>query len=203
LFSFWTAIQIFKYTNETVYAIWNTTAGGNSLPAVPGRSTGMYYPSEPPAAAFDNNTATDFTSYGSCNFSMMSTSCGQKTGLYLTLNSGPITLVAFYIGTNGFSAQRDPAIITIEGSNLNGSVLTHGSSWTLIYNGTTGLTIDPGRSTLGPLQILPSFSMRFASYRLLVTSKRGNETCVSYSEFVLIGYWCSKKQLHLMSQNYF
>jgi hypothetical protein len=155
---------------------------------VSGYSNTNYYPQEPPVAVFDNNFTTVFTSYGICNITWVSTTCGQNTGLYLTLNSGPIILAAFYIGTNNYSSQRDPMTITIEGSNLNGSVLTLGSSWTLIYNGTTGLTPNPGRAILGPLQTLPSFSMRFASYRLLVTSKRGNDTCVSYSEFVMLGY---------------
>jgi hypothetical protein len=114
--------------------------------------------------------------------------CGEDTGLYLTLNSGPLALVAFYFGTNNYSPLRDPLTITIEGSNFNQTALTFGFSWTLIYNGSTGLTKDPGRSTMGIIQILPNFPIPFASYRLLVTSKRGNGTCASYSEFVIIGY---------------
>jgi hypothetical protein len=114
--------------------------------------------------------------------------CGQNTGLYLTPNSGPLLLVAFYFVTNNYRRARDPLTITIEGSNMNESALTLGSSWTLIYNGSAGLTNDPGRSNMGTIQMIPNSSIRFASYRLLVTSKSGNDTCTSYSEFVIIGY---------------
>jgi hypothetical protein len=79
--------------------------------------------------------------------------CGENTGIYLTLNSGPFTLVAFYFVTGGYSQLRDPLTITIEG---NQAALTLGSNWKLIYNGSTGLKNDPGRSTMGIIQTLPN-----------------------------------------------
>ncbi len=84
--------------------------------------------------------------------------------------------------------------IIIEGSNENGSALTVGSSWTLIYHGTSGLNPDPGRFTMGTLIILPNVLMSFKSYRLLITSKRAVQTSTSCSEFVLIGYWHTDKK---------
>jgi hypothetical protein len=77
--------------------------------------------------------------------------------------------------------------ISVEGSNLHGSVPIPGSSWTLIYNGSNELTSDPGRSAMRTLQILPNISIPFKSYPL-VTSKSSNQTRTLYSEFVLICY---------------
>jgi hypothetical protein len=188
LFSFLIGVQVFNRTNETIYAIWNTTAGGNSSPSNSSYyEIGAYWPTEPPEAAVDGNITTIYTNHGTCNITIWLITCGDNTGLYLTLNDGPFTLIAFYFYTNDLDSERDPLTITIEGSNLNGSALTLGSSWTLIYNGSSGLTSDPGRSAMGTLQILPNASIPFNSYRLLVTSKRGIETCTSYAEFVLIG----------------
>jgi hypothetical protein len=138
---------------------------------------------------FDGNLTSVYTNYENCNTgsSTISITCGKNTGLYLTLNSEPFILVAFSIGTVPTYSTRDPLTITIESSNLTGSALTLGSSWTLIYNGSSGLTLDPGRATMGPLQILPKFSIQFTSYRLLVTSKKDNDTCTSYSEAALFG----------------
>jgi len=173
----------------TVYPIWNTTAGGNSSPSVAGTYLGTYWPTQPPAAAVDDNLTTEYTNHGNCNrsVSIESITCGTNTGLYFTLPSEPMIPVGFSFGTNTQYSQRDPLTITIEGSNLNGSALTLGSSWTLVYNGNSGLLSDPGRSAWGTFQTLASVSISFQSFRVLVTSKRGVQTCTSYSEFSLIG----------------
>jgi hypothetical protein len=151
---------------------------------------GTYWPTQPPIDAFDNDLTTEYTNHGNCNYSSstQSITCGTNTGFYLTLQSGPMILIGFYFGTNTLYSKRDPLTITIEGSNLNGSALTFGSSWTLIYNGNSGLIPNPGRSAWGKLQTLSSVSISFESFRILVTSKRGVQTCTSYSEFTLIGY---------------
>ena len=110
----------------------------------------------------------------------------MSTGLYLTLNGGPFTLVGFSVGTQNHSTARDPLTFTIEGSNATEASLRRGSSWTLIYNGSTGLTPDPGRYAYGTLQMLSNPSEPFKSYRFLVTSVRGAPTCASYSELVML-----------------
>ena len=171
-----------------MYAIWNTKAGGNSSTAVTGTTMGTYYPGEIPSNLFDNDLGTVYTSYGPCSYSLYNLTRGEKTGFYLTLKNGSITMVAFYMGTNSLHWERDPLTITIEGSNLQGSALVRGSSWTLIYNDSSGLNYNKTTSTLGAIQIVPSFPMAFASYRLLVTAKKGIEPCASYSEFGLLGY---------------
>lgn len=79
-------------------------------------------------------------------------------------------------------------MMTIEGSNQMGTALSQGSSWTLIYNGTTGLDDDPDRKNIGVMILLPMNLKIFSSYRLLITSKRGNGNLVQYSELQLFGY---------------
>jgi len=167
-----------------VYNIWNTTAGGNSVFAVPGYTPGTYWPDQPAKNVFDGNLTTEYCNYGVCNITYQAKACGVETGFYLTMSSGPNILAAFYMGTGTVSwgRSRDPMLITIEGSNLNGSALTLGSSWTLIYNGTAGFITDPGREAWGAMQVLPNASIPFASYRLLVTLKQGADICADYSE---------------------
>ena len=186
LFSIGIGLKIFTRTNESVYGVWNTTAGRDSLPSTVGNGVGEYWPRETPSNAIDNNITSIYTNHGVCNFTLYGTSCGENTGFYATLSTGPIILNAFYFITLPFSSNRDPLTITIEGSNQNSSLLTFGSSWTLIYNGSTGLTINPGRSAKGTTQILQNLPAAFASYRVLITSKRGIDTSTSYAEFVII-----------------
>ena len=112
----------------------------------------------------------------------------MNSGLYLTLNGGPYTLIGFYVGTQTYSPARDPLTFTIEGSNAVGALLPFGSSWTLIYNGSSGLTPDPGRYVYGALQMLSTPWTPFASYRFLVTSVRGADTCVTYTELAVLIY---------------
>ena len=166
--------------------MWNTTAGGDSLPSPSGDSIGTYWSSEPPKAAFDNNLTSRYTNHGRCNVTEANIQCGEGTGVYFTFDDGPVLLKAFYFITAPFRPARDPLTITMEGSNGNRSVLTRGSSWALIYNDVTGLENITERSARGTIQMLPNLSTLFSSYRLLVTSKRDNETSTSYAEFVMI-----------------
>ncbi|CAF1060044.1 unnamed protein product [Adineta steineri] len=183
-------VTLFQQTNENVYDIWNTTAGSDSIYAVSGYSVGSYYPDQPAQAAFDGNLTTVACNYGPCSYGSESQTCGENTGFYLTMNSGPKVLTGFYTGSasESWTRVRDPMTITIEGSNSNGLALTLGSSWTLIYNGSAGFITDPGRSAWGTLQLILNPSIAFASYRLLVTSKEGIESCASYSEILFFMY---------------
>ena len=97
---------------------------------------------------------------------------------------GPLIIRAFRICTGNDSPPRDPMTITLEGSNQTGSALFLGSSWTLIYNGPTGLATDPGRQTFGVRQTF-SNTRAFASYRILMPTKRANDIALQYSEIEL------------------
>lgn len=113
--------------------------------------------------------------------------CGVNTGFYLTLQTGAVLLSAMRICTATSLSQRDPMTMTVEGSNQTAATLTLGSSWTLIYNGSTGLTSDPGRGNYGLTQTF-SNSISYSSYRILITSVRNFTYTVQYAEVELIGY---------------
>ena len=168
--------------------MWNVSAGGDSLPSSPGTTIGHYWLYDSPQYVFDGDLTTQMCSYGMCNISYGATNCGENTGFYVTAKRDAFVLGSFCFATSNWAPTRDPLIITIEGSNNNGSALTVGSSWTLIYNGTSGLSIDPGRSTLGTTQMISNNILAFASYRFLVVAKRGYETCAAISEVQLFGY---------------
>ena len=182
------AILSFINPNNTVHPVWNVSAGGDSLPSSAGFSTGQYWEYDSPQNVFDGNLNTQMCSYGMCNMSVGSNNCGQNTGLYITAQRGAFVLGSFRFGSATWNPSRDPFIITIEGSNNNGSALTLGLSWTLIYNGTAGLSTDPGRSTLGTTQMINNNALAFASYRFLIVAKRGYETCAAISEIQLFGH---------------
>lgn len=76
--------------------------------------------------------------------------------------------------------------MTVEGSNQNLSMLTLGSSWTLLYNGSTGLALDPGRYTYGHTMIF-SNSIAYSSYRVLILTTRNLSSGVQYAEVNFIG----------------
>jgi hypothetical protein len=176
--------------NETVYGIWNTTAGHNSSPSSSGSSVGDYYPVHSPDNVFDNIYTDKYLNYGVCNSTVGGTTlvCGWNTGLYVSPQGGALLLCAFRVCTADSYPQRDPIYLTIEGSNQPLSTLTLGSSWIIIYNGSSGLDVDPGRSTCGVAQWLSNNSIWYASYRILVTSKRAVGNFVQYSELELFGY---------------
>ena len=176
----------FNRTTDTLYALWDTTAGGVSVVATPGLGISNYNMGDEPDALFDGDLTSPHTSFGSCSSTFYSPTCGVNTGVYLTLNGGPFTLIGFRVGTENSDFARDPLTFTIEGSNTTGALLPLGSSWTLIYNGSTGLTPDPGRKAYGKLQLLINPWTPFKSYRFLVTSVRGTPSCASYTELVML-----------------
>ena len=182
-----TDINTFNRTNETLFPIWKTIAGGNSSVSTSGSSTSQYWPGESSENLFDGNPISAYTNHGLCNSSnSIPMVCGVGTGFYLTLTGGPFTFIGFYISTQNVDQNRDPLTFTIEGSNAGQSLLPSGSSWTLIYNRSTGLTPNPGRNVYGALQMLSRPWIPFASYRFLVTSVRGSPTCASYTELVML-----------------
>ncbi|CAF1384761.1 unnamed protein product [Adineta ricciae] len=168
--------------NETVYGIWNTTAGSDSLSEYSGYQPGSYWPGESAKNVLDGNLTTDFTSHGVCNSTLFLLTCGENTGFYFKFRYTSMILVGFRLSTSLWYLMRDPLTVTIEGSNFNGSALTLGSSWTLIYNGPSGLLSNPGRGQWGTFQALSGPFIGFSSFRFLVTSKRGVYPAVGYSE---------------------
>ena len=172
--------------SDPIYAIWDTTAGGDST-ASNAEQTGSAY-GLLPANAIDANVYTKYLNFGNGPESESSATKGVGTGFYVTPSMGKSILTGFYFATADDSAERDPMSLTIEGSNATGDDLTLGSSWTQIYSGTSGVAIDPGRSAWGSLVSLAANSTSYASYRLLVTGQRDVANCIQYGEVSLKGY---------------
>jgi hypothetical protein len=151
---------------------------------------GNYFVGQGPEVVFDQSANTKYVNFGACNSTYGGTviQCGQNTGLYLTLQRGSSLLVAFRFWTANSYPLRDPMNITIEGSYQPQPALILGSSWTLIYSGSSGLDIDPGRLSFGQMQWLLNNTVWYSSYRLLIQSKRGVGNFAQYSEFELFGY---------------
>ena len=180
-------MQLLTGTNEIVTGLWNTVAGGNSTVSSPGTCIGCFWANEYPERAFDR-TAVRYINYGACGRSVSLLSCGENTGLHLTLRRGSSLLVYVVIIASMTVPERDALTITIEGSNERSSSLFLGSSWTLIYNGPTGLLINPGRNQSGQVINMTGNTVWYSSYRILTITKRGNSDSAQFGEIELYGY---------------
>ena len=174
-------------TDGTIRGVYNTTIGASSTASTAGTGGGQYTASDPPANACDNNTSTKYLNLGPCNQTDNSSLCGLNTGLYLELQRGSSLVTGIQFCTANDSPECDPLVVSVEGSNLSGTNLTLGTSWSLIYNGTSGLGTDPGRSSCGSIQSINN-SVQYKSYRFLVFGKRSTSNSVQYSEVRLFGY---------------
>lgn len=172
---------------EVIFGLWNTTASGNSVLATEGLGVGKYDAMYPPQNIFDQETDSSYISFGSCSNRAASLSCGIRTGFIVIPAQGGTLLLAIRFSTSANTPESDPLTITIEGSNETSSTLILGNRWFLIFNGSSGLDVDPGRSTNGAVQCFTNNSAWYTSYRVLVTSKRGISNSVQYSEVRLFG----------------
>ena len=165
-------------------------AGGNSTAATLGSGSNQY-PSngEKPFKGCDNDVTTKSLNFGPCNAGIGSAGplCGLDTGIYIIPTRSASLAVGLQLCTGDDAPERDPITITLEGSNA-ASVgnLILGSSWTLTYNGTTGLDVNPNRTFCGPIVRFPN-TVWYKSYRMLITAKRADATCTQFSEFKLLG----------------
>ncbi|CAF3478674.1 unnamed protein product [Adineta steineri] len=196
------ATPIYHYidtVHSNISPIWNTKAGKNSNLTSIGYGKGQMPPNETISNIIDRNIYTKYTSFGSSSADVISRRSGLNTGFYMILNTSICIVTGFQFTTAISQPKRDPIMITLEGSNADNSSLTFGTSWTLIYNGSSGLEIDPGRGKVGSLQILNN-SQPYRSYRMLVISKREIESGVHYSEFALYGHSCLP-ETHIQTRN--
>ena len=103
---------------------------------------------------------------------------------------GGCVVTGIQFATANDQPTRDPITMALEGSNVaNPSLLSQGSSWILIYTGPTGIsnTAIPSRTTYVDPQYF-SNTVRYTSYRLIMTSQRGYSSNLQYSEAHLLGY---------------
>ena len=109
---------------------------------------------------------------------------GQDSGLVVT-PTGQGTVTAVQFATANDVPDRDPLAVTVEGSNDPNAGAAGGNGFTLLYEGPTGLEIDPGRCAWGPVIKFPN-ATEYKTYRVLVTRARGDSTDgVQYSEVKL------------------
>ena len=181
-------LSLLTESNDVVYGLSKTTLSGNGTLATPGTGVGNYYDGEIPRYALDQNINTKYTNFGDCYRNGFNQDCGTDTGFYVTPQQGATLLLAIQFTTANNIPERDPLSIIIEGSNATSSALMLGASWSLIFSISTGLEIDPGRKTDGPLVCLPKNVVWYTSYRILVTSIRDSNDAVQYSEVKLFGY---------------
>ncbi|CAF0979165.1 unnamed protein product [Rotaria sordida] len=173
---------------DTIVGIYNTTAGTST------GGLGLYLSGESPDKAIDNDTSTKYLNFGYRGTSAPSNAVydqpGATTGFYVTpqISNASVAVGVLFATANDYS-NRDPISITLEGTNATGSALSIGSSWTLIYSGSTGInaTVDPGRYTYGVQQTFLN-TIPYSSYRILVTAQRANGSGVQYSEAHILGY---------------
>ncbi|CAF1478968.1 unnamed protein product, partial [Rotaria sordida] len=175
-------------TGDPIIGICNTIAGGSTI----GGSGNNYPAAEYPPNAIDGNINTKYLNFGDG-----STGCygsappGINTGFYITptISNATVAIGLLFATSNDFPT-RDPTTVTLEGTNeTSTTALNSGASWTLIYNGSTGIDsyIDSNRLTYVSRQNF-SNTMAFSSYRLLVTAKRGVSNSVQYAEAHIMGY---------------
>ena len=114
----------------------------------------------------------------------------MDTGLYWTTISpySSILVTAFRLAAATSLYPRDPLTITIEGSNVTYTNLHLGSSWHLIYTGSSGLGNATTPGTWGALKQVTNTN-RYCSFRVLATSKRGSDVAVQFFEIQLHGHF--------------
>ena len=172
---------------DTIVAIYNTRAGDS----VNGFD-GVYPAAENYLYAIDNNLNTKYLNFGgpTC-VGCSSTTEGIDTGfIVLPAISDATVARAIIFATANDLAARDPLTVTLEGSTASdASSLSQGSSWTLLYTGSSGISgdVDPGRLVYGNPQNFPN-TTPYRSYRLLVTSRRGAANSIQYAECHILGY---------------
>ena len=171
-----------------IIGLCNTTAGQST-----GSFDHPYSPAlETPHNAIDNNISTKYYNYENTQPSPCTSSQpGINTGFFVLPSISNTTVArALFFATANDRPERDPFTVTLEGSNTtDNATLYLGSSWTLIYNGSTGISsiYNSSRLTYAIQQNFTNTRV-FASYRLLVTSKRDNSEGVQYSEARILGY---------------
>jgi hypothetical protein len=172
---------------DMIYGIYNTTAGQDT-----GGFNGSFsVPTEEPPFAIDSNLSTKYVNFGTNGgYNAIPGQVGIGTGFFAISSLGSAFVArGIQFATGNDAPNRDPITITLEGSNsTNVNQLQMGSSWTPIYNGVSGISaaVAPNRTTYG-VQVTFFNTKAFLSYRLLITSQRGDDIAVQYSEARILG----------------
>ncbi len=137
-------------SSTSAIATVGTAAGQNNYPAA-----------EAPDLGIDDNVLTKYLNFAEVD-----------TGFIVTVPSDLLALASFRFSTANDAIERDPITITIEGTTAaDPTAAADDASWTLLYNGPSGLSTNPGRQLPGEL-ISVANDTPFNTYRLLVTEVR-------------------------------
>jgi hypothetical protein len=129
---------------------------------------------EDPKKAIDGDISTKYLNFDGAGLDDNGNRLTNPTGFLLTLSTkGPAPINGFRLATGNDAPSRDPAMITIEGTNRAGTSTDlantdDDSDWTLIYSGQTGLHVDQVRTTWGDWITFPT-SDTYKSYRVIIT----------------------------------
>ncbi|CAF1113397.1 unnamed protein product [Rotaria sordida] len=174
--------------SDPIVGLYNTSAGQPT-----GAYNGRYSSStETPSKAIDGLLSTKYLNFGAQGSSgAVLNDPGVNTGFFVTptISNASVAVALLFATANDFP-NRDPLTVTLEGTNATDvEAPPLGSSWTLIYSGPTGIdrATAPARNTYMQHQDF-SNTIAFRSYRLLVTSQRGRDSCVQYAEAQILGY---------------
>ena len=138
-------ITIITRAGDMTVGLFNTTAGKST-----GGKNGRFASNnELPAQAIDNSVSTKYLNFGATgDFYVTVNAPGVGTGYYATpaISSASVAIGLCFATANDVP-DRDPTGVTLERTNSN--ALDDGSSWSLIYNVSIGIssTISPGRAT--------------------------------------------------------
>jgi len=146
-------------------------AGQNSSTLSP---SGDVPSAEGPANAIDNDSSTKYLNRGQTGVGLIVT----------TQAAGPRVITGLRFATGGDNPSRDPITVTLEGTNDIGATTSLNSSWTLLYDGPSGLAVDPGRNRVGTA-VTFSNTTAYRSFRLLVTGLRAASDSMQFSEIEL------------------
>ncbi|CAF1691577.1 unnamed protein product, partial [Adineta ricciae] len=135
----------------------------------------------------DGNLKTKYVSFGECRQGGNQKYCGLNTGFYFELERGLTLINGIRICTANDCRERDPMIVSLEGSNQSETNLTLGISWTLLYNDTSGLENITARNVCGLPQLFNN-TIEYKSYRFLVHARQNRSDCVQYSEVQLYSF---------------
>ncbi|HTJ80010.1 MAG TPA: DUF5703 domain-containing protein [Rariglobus sp.] len=169
------------YQQDTIAAVKWTSPGSANVLAVVGTD---YSSGETAAKVIDWNVNTKH--YDKAQDGTYPK--GVHTGFVVTPKLGSSIVTAILLATGNDMPNRDPRLITIEGSNAANADQAGGSGFSLIYSGPAGLLPNQDRKSLGLYASFPN-TTAYKTYRVLISSTAGGTSSdgTQYSEASLLG----------------
>ena len=170
-------------STDKVVGVKQTAKGKPNVLSAPGDYGGSDGNAEPPELAIDGDTNTKYFNHVQDG----TETPGVNTGLVVTPTAGPTIVTAIQFAAANDLEGRDPVKITLEGSNDPKATEAGATDFKVIYEGPSGLEIDPGRNTFGKVITFDN-KVAYKSYRLLITATRLTTTdSTQYAEVKLLG----------------